>query len=252
MSQNPGPVKWSCCVCGKAVAKQDRAVQCDQCDKWCHIGERCGNIKPGDYQKLITDASNSLKWYCPMCMNTQGCIQEYRTRPRLRPKSRRQRSQGPANRQNEGESCKEDHTANLKEKLKTNKNNISMAHINIDGLLHKMAEIKNFIFTTKVDILAITETHLDLGINREHIKIEGYDLERRDRQKSDYDKVPELWGGVVIYYKENLKLISQLDRYGTNIGEIHYHKGKQNKWSKQIEFSAESNQFEKKIKSGNK
>ena len=68
---------------------------------------------------------------CPMCMNTQGCIQEDRTRPR--PKSTRQRSQGPANRQNEGESCKEDKddTANLKRKLKTNKNNISMAHINI-------------------------------------------------------------------------------------------------------------------------
>ena len=37
-----------------------------------------------------------------------------------------------------------------------------------------------------------------------------------------------------------------------NIGETHYHQGKQNKCSKQIEFSAESNQFEKKIKSGNK
>ena len=33
-----------------------------------------------------------------------------------------------------------------------------------------------------------------------------------------------------------------------NIGEIHYHKGKQNKCSKQIEFSAESNQFEKESK----
>ena len=40
--------------------------------------------------------------------------------------------------------------------------------------------------------------------------------------------------------------------FTVNIGEIHYHKGKQNKWSKRIEFSAESNQFEKKIKSGNK
>ena len=181
VSQNPGPVKWPCCVCGKAVAKHHRAVQCYQCDKWCHIGERCGNIKPIDYQKLIKDVSNSLKWYCPMCMNTQRCIQEDRTRPG--PKSTRQRSQGPANRQNEGESCKEDHTANTKEKLKANKNNISMAHINIDGLLHKMAE-------------------------------------RRDRQKSDYDKVSELWGGVVIYYKENLKVISQLDRYGTNMEAI--------------------------------
>ena len=38
----------------------------------------------------------------------------------------------------------------------------------------------------------------------------------------------------------------------SNIGEIHYHKGRQNKWSKQIELSAGRNQFEKKIKSGNK
>ena len=37
----------------------------------------------------------------------------------------------------------------------------------------------------------------------------------------------------------------------TNIGEIHYHKGKTN-GGKQIEVSAESNQFEKKIKSENK
>ena len=30
--------------------------------------------------------------------------------------------------------------------------------------------------------------------------------------------------------------------------EIHYHKDKQNKWGQQIEFSAESNQFEKNQK----
>ena len=37
-----------------------------------------------------------------------------------------------------------------------------------------------------------------------------------------------------------------------NIGEIHYHKENKKNGGKQIEFSAESNQFEKKIKSGNK
>ena len=36
-----------------------------------------------------------------------------------------------------------------------------------------------------------------------------------------------------------------------NIGEIHYHKENKTKGGKQIEFSAESNQLEKKIKSGN-
>ena len=38
----------------------------------------------------------------------------------------------------------------------------------------------------------------------------------------------------------------------TNIGESHYHKENKTNGGKQIEFSAESNQFEKKIKSGNK
>ena len=37
-----------------------------------------------------------------------------------------------------------------------------------------------------------------------------------------------------------------------NIGEIHYHKENKTNGGKQIEFSAESNQLENKIKSGNK
>ena len=38
----------------------------------------------------------------------------------------------------------------------------------------------------------------------------------------------------------------------TKIGEIHYHKENKTNGGKQIEFSAESNQLGKKIKSGNK
>ena len=35
-----------------------------------------------------------------------------------------------------------------------------------------------------MDILTITETHLDLSIDREHTEIDGYELKRRDSQKS--------------------------------------------------------------------
>ena len=38
----------------------------------------------------------------------------------------------------------------------------------------------------------------------------------------------------------------------TNIGEIHYHQEKKTNGGREIEFSAESNHFEKKIESGNK
>ena len=67
-SLNPGPVKCPCCICGKAVAKTHRAIQqWDSCDKWCHIGERCGKVKLVDDQKFTKDVTNNLKWYCPLC-----------------------------------------------------------------------------------------------------------------------------------------------------------------------------------------
>ena len=44
----------------------------------------------------------------------------------------------------------------------------------------------------------------------------------------------------------------ELDTKDTNTGEIHYHKENKTNGGKQIEFSAESNQFEKKIKIGKK
>ena len=44
------------------------------------------------------------------------------------------------------------------------------------------------------------------------------------------------------------ELASQFKKYR----EIHYHKENKTNLGKQIEFSAESNQFDKKIKSGNK
>eukprot|EP00794_Sanderia_malayensis_P000634 gene634-1302_t len=222
VSQNPGPVKCPCCICGRAVAKHHRAIQCDSCDKWCHIGERCGKVKLIDYQKFMADEINNLKWYCPHCKNTEGIS------PGPRPQADRSRSsQGPTKKEGETHKDKEVNDNNsvtgyatLTEKLGVNKNHITMAHINIAGLLHKIAEVRNFINTTNIDILAITETHLDGSIDKDHLGIEGYAMERRDRQKEDYEKVSELWGGVVIYYKENLKVVSQQDRYGTNMEAI--------------------------------
>ena len=67
VSLNPGPVKYPCCMCGKAVEKTHRAIQCNSYDKWCHIGERCGKVKLLDYQKFTKDVTNNLKWYCPLC-----------------------------------------------------------------------------------------------------------------------------------------------------------------------------------------
>jgi hypothetical protein len=65
VNPNPGPVKYPCSVCEKPVAKNHRALQCDQCDSWVHI--KCDNppMTPKEYEKFMT--ITHLTWECPSC-----------------------------------------------------------------------------------------------------------------------------------------------------------------------------------------
>ena len=56
---NPGPVKFPCILCKRAVAKNHRAVQCDECDNWVHI--KCAGITPAYYNQL---QENDDPWFC--------------------------------------------------------------------------------------------------------------------------------------------------------------------------------------------
>ncbi len=59
---NPGPVKFPCGVCNKAVRNGVRAVCCDMCDKWFHI--KCTSMSNVVY-KVLKNSSKS--WICCQC-----------------------------------------------------------------------------------------------------------------------------------------------------------------------------------------
>ena len=42
VSLNPGPMTDPCVVCKKGCRRNQRAVQCDECDLWCHA--KCAGI----------------------------------------------------------------------------------------------------------------------------------------------------------------------------------------------------------------
>ena len=86
ISLNPGPVRWPCSVCGKAVATNHRAIQCDNCDKWCHISRKCGNVSLKDCRKFMNDSINSLRWYCPPCTNQNLNNRQIEMVEQLRPR----------------------------------------------------------------------------------------------------------------------------------------------------------------------
>jgi len=73
---------------------------------------------------------------------------------------------------------------------------LKISHINVNGLLHKLLDIKALIRSIKFDILAITESHLSEDISDDEIAITGYKTAQRDRNDG-------LKGGVtVIYFAE--------------------------------------------------
>ena len=61
--QNPEPIKYPCAICNKPVAKNQHALQCDECDAWVHT--KCDGISKEDYKRFET--INSLVFECPSC-----------------------------------------------------------------------------------------------------------------------------------------------------------------------------------------
>ena len=49
VNPNPGPVRHPCSSCLKPVAKNHRAILCDNCDLWAHT--KCEKISPKLYEK---------------------------------------------------------------------------------------------------------------------------------------------------------------------------------------------------------
>ena len=56
------PAAFPCGICLNPVAKNHKAVKCDNCDLWIHI--KCNKIKVQTYNLLIND---NTVWYCLTC-----------------------------------------------------------------------------------------------------------------------------------------------------------------------------------------
>ena len=97
----------------------------------------------------------------------------------------------------------------------------SIVHINIDGLLNKIPEIKVIIEESDLDILSITETHLSATISDDQLNIDGYEFARRDRKEDDFTKTHEgIWGGYLTYFKNYLQIAEMNDKLESNIEAV--------------------------------
>ena len=174
-------------ICSRAVAITLRSIVCDVCSNWIHI--KCGNVSANQYEeyKLIEE----FDWMYPKCKE--------------KPEPPKTNNINPNDTEADSIACQvpiiTEETklafAELSKDIKKYRG-LSIAHININRLYPKLSQIKVLLEETSIDILAISETHQHSGISDDEVKIENYELLRRDRVNDTG------WGGVLIYHKETL------------------------------------------------
>jgi exonuclease III len=77
-----------------------------------------------------------------------------------------------------------------------------IGHLNIASLMKHKDELSIFISLQPVDVLCINETRLDSSIYNSEVKIAGYDLIRKNRNRN---------GGVAIYVRSVIPYINRTE-----------------------------------------
>ena len=74
-----------------------------------------------------------------------------------------------------------------------------IASLNVNSLLARIDELRLFLSTAKIDILALNETKIDAEISTNEIAITGFDIVRRDRPTNG-----RFGGGICFYVRSNI------------------------------------------------
>ena len=211
-------LKFPCAICNKSVQKNQNAITCDKCGKWCH--RKCDAMSPELYQYYVDNQDNPhITWQCLYCtmqfyhqhipftlsdehevemINSTDTMQFCENLPTLEeiyetskfstfPKPMEEASL-PSNLNSKYHSVRDF------QKLKIQKK-INIFHANVNGLESKFDNLHTFLSgsNSAMDVIAITET----SENKDNsfignISLEGY--------KTPYHTPTNtLKGGVAMY-----------------------------------------------------
>ena len=131
VSLNPGPIRDPCVLCAKGCRINQKAVQCDECDRWFQA--KCINMKNHEYFIACDLTAN---WSCTDCLFPgpfSPNISNYYTHASTAPNDFN------------------DPEIHLVRGLK-------IVHLNISRLVNKMEGVRELLSTYAFDVLALSET----------------------------------------------------------------------------------------------
>ena len=97
-------------------------------------------------------------------------------------------------------------SAQIKSTLMPKCRGFKMASLNITSLLKHIDELRVFLNDQNIDVLAINETRLNESIFDQEVKVQGYDIIRRDRSTNG-----RFGGGVCFYIRSNISYSVRTD-----------------------------------------
>ena len=59
-----------CKQCKKEVGQECKAISCDRCTSWVHLG--CTDLQKKEYDFLVRSSSTGFRWYCKLCEDETG------------------------------------------------------------------------------------------------------------------------------------------------------------------------------------
>ena len=214
VATNPGPPKFPCNICKKAVRWTTPGVCCDTCDQWFH--KACMGMNSCIYESL---ASNNVSRQCCRCgmPNFSSSFFDSTISEHTNPFSILSPSSSSIADSRIGEPIAmsspvaNTRTSNPK-RLQIHK--LTVIVTNCRSLVNKKAELINLLDSTKADIAICTETWLNSTISDSEICPDNYSLFRNDRT--------DRHGGGVAILTSNKFIASQPVEYMCNNSELQW------------------------------
>ncbi|XP_060607821.1 uncharacterized protein LOC132759963 [Ruditapes philippinarum] len=200
---NPGPIRNPCFKCCRPIASTHRNVKCVTCNHKWHI--KCQQISPREFTSLY---SNLESWMCNACSKL-SLSKEIPSADEIHNSSNSHviNSKGVNSSNLESNQQHQNVSSTIRDSCENincfERKGLHFIHFNVCSLLPKMSELRQIATKFKFSAIAITESWLDNSVTDNEVIIQGYNVIRKDRNRSG--------GGVCLYIHEDLAFTERQD-----------------------------------------
>ena len=200
---NPGPAKYPCTACSKAVRNNQRGIFCSMCENWTHA--RCCGIGADEYN-MLSELGDSSAWYCPRCIARQlpfwdlglSC-ESYASSSDASTETSRF-VDGLVDISADEQEQEMDQVVPFGRR----DGSLVLGHLNIRSLFNKLDELQVFLENrSRALVLGLSETWLDSSLLDAELEVPGFSLYRKDRNRRG--------GGVMVYVSNDVKAVRRGD-----------------------------------------